>query len=208
MSPLLRRGHKRQSAASTDTAIALARAEREIAAAYHELRPKALAYVGAIVPELTEDLVDDAFADLWASVVVGNVPQSVSVLYFRILHRRIADALRRQESVEAAEPRLLRAAEARERVLDVAAREGDAAMLAARINQIVQSLPEQSRNAVMLALQNDWDARAVSNEMRIPYNTVRWMLLEAKRHLADTLKRDGYDIPAFVPRGKPTGEIQ
>jgi RNA polymerase sigma factor (sigma-70 family) len=180
--------------------------EAAFSAVFRKLEKPARVYAENHLPDgYAEDVAQAAFGDLWkACYAEGGVPpEEPRAVLFAILHRRIADVLRRarleRRHMEAMDDHLppddsgeVGKAPTRLATRQVTGEED----VRGRIEDLLRQLPEKRRRAVALAMAHEWDARVVAAEMQIPLSSARYILWDSRRFLGEMLSRDGYDVPA------------
>jgi RNA polymerase sigma factor (sigma-70 family) len=202
---LFRRTH-RPSIAPRSRAVSRLSVERHFGEQYRRLYGKAARFARRFVDDAAEDVVQDAFLQLWTSCYTeGEVElERADALLLKILRDTIVDYLRAQE-------REMQRDDDQENILDISARienqtntarvaEGNA--LSARISYIVETLPLARRRVYQIASANMWDARLAARELGIAYNTARWHLTRAVESVRVQLEKDGYRVPASLGVGR------
>ena len=181
--------------------------ERAFDTDFHRCFPGAVNFARRYLDDrIAEDTALRAFEHLWRlSYAKGTLPDDAEKLLYAVLRLEIAAARRH-----------LRRRDARDdaHVIDIAehleayqapARVADGHILAERIIYLLAAMPPDTRLAFHTAWKHDFDLDAAARELDVPIATLRGRFSRAKRQLGVSLAREGYVIPAAIPRGRAGG---
>ena len=174
--------------------IALARVAFD--KAYRHLYSRACSLVRKYAEDETEDIVQQAFLELWnACYRNGDLPdESPKGFLYRALRQRLVDRIRshslrigRDVDVEQVDDEIVQPTNP----LD-ARRVADGNLLQARIDYLLAAMPPKTAQAYQLSTELHRDPDAIATALGVSKDTARWHVWEAKRRLRAALTRDGY----------------
>lgn len=174
----------------------LARARAAFEKVYRQLYSRACSVVRKHAGDSTEDIVQQAFLEMWeACYMNGELPEeSPKGFLYRVLRHRLVDHIRadsrsleRDVDVELVDEEVnqpLNALDAR--------RVADGNLLQARIDYLVAAMPPKTAQAWQLSIEHHRDPDAIAAALGVSKDTARWHVWEAKKRLRAALEKDGY----------------
>lgn len=157
---------------------------------YYRYGPRLLLYIQRISsssPEEAEDLLQDAFINIWKNLNAYQPPLKLSSWLYRIVHNHVISSWRKQRtqgatySLDWDEHKLQNLAE--EIVED---QDGEERQV--RLQQAVQSLPDKYREIILLKYFEEMNYEDISDILKIPEGTVATRLNRARQMMAQYCK--------------------
>jgi RNA polymerase sigma-70 factor (ECF subfamily) len=138
--------------------------------------------------ELAEEVVQEAFAALWAAPHIYDPSRGLFRTFFlSLIHHRSVDLVRREERLRRRERAVnLRPAED-EDVGETIVEEADLADRRREVKEAMESLPPEQHEALELMYFRGWTQSRIARERGIPLGTVKTRILAAMRKLRQRL---------------------
>lgn len=172
----------------------LARARAAFDDAYRTLYSRACRAVRKYADDSTEDVVQQAFMELWASCYRnGEVPaEAPKALLYRILRLRLIDYIRVQRRDRERDANVDYADELAGRITNQVdtARVAEGHLLQARIDYLLAAMPPNRAEAFRLSIELPRDPEAIGKALGTDKETARWYVWDAKRRLKAALGND------------------
>ena len=155
-----------------------------------------------------QDVVQEIFLALWRDPArYDETKASFGSWLMAATHHKSVDAVRREESLRRRTGPALTADEQgpRATVSDDPADEAWERLRRDRVREVIGTLPEAQREALLLAYYGGFTQREIAALTKTPLGTVKTRMLTGMRRMRDALQTSVIDLPGLTPADRAGG---
>ncbi len=157
-----------------------------------------------------QDVVQEIFLALWRDPArYDETKAGFGSWLMAATHHKSVDAVRREESLRRRTGPALTADEQgpRSTISSDPADEAWERLRRDRVREVIGTLPEAQREALLLAYYGGFTQREIAALTKTPLGTVKTRMLTGMRRMRDALQTSVIDMPGLTPADQPGGAL-